>query len=82
MSFTNLLGSSDLFPFKGTGKVEQTITHNHSGRVFFQATYWPARFSDAACQVEAVPGESIKIVGRQGLTLLVIPTGVDENVAA
>ena len=75
MSLKALLGNSDPFPFKGTGKVEQTIDQNHSGRVYFQATYWPARFYNTDCQVKAVPGESIKIVGRQGLTLLVIPTG-------
>lgn len=74
MSLKALLGNSDPLPFKGTGKVERTIAHNHSGRVYFQATYWPAKFYDAACQLKAVPGESIKIVGRQGLTLLVSPT--------
>ncbi|MDJ0705743.1 MAG: NfeD family protein [Leptolyngbyaceae cyanobacterium MO_188.B28] len=71
MSLKALLGKSEPAPFKGTGKVERTIAHDHSGRVYFQATYWPAKFCDTACQLKAFPGESIKIVGRQGLTLLV-----------
>ena len=82
MSLTTLLGNSDLFPFNGTGKVEQTITHKHSGRVYFQSTYWPARLHDTASQFKMVPGEAIKIVGRQGLTLLVIPASVDEKAVA
>ena len=70
-----LLGKSEPESFKGTGKVERTIAHDQSGRVYFQATYWPAKFCNSACQLKAFPGESIKIIGRQGLTLLVSPIG-------
>ena len=77
MTLSPVLELSEFVPFssvKTTARVERTITSDCAGRVYFQATYWPARFYDAACQLKAVPGESIKIVGRQGLTLLVTPT--------
>ncbi|NET38966.1 MAG: hypothetical protein F6K19_44500, partial [Cyanothece sp. SIO1E1] len=62
-----------LFSCTTDGKVERTISPFHPGRVYFQATYWPARFYDASCQVIASPGDPVKVMGREGLTLLVMP---------
>ncbi|MGF1497230.1 MAG: NfeD family protein [Elainellaceae cyanobacterium] len=53
------------------GQVERTITLVQPGRVRFQGTYWPARLQSSYGQVIANPGEWVRIVGRQGITLLV-----------
>ncbi len=61
-----------LFPSTGTGTVAETITPEHPGRVRYQATYWPARlYRDE--QITLVPNDKVQVVGRQGLTLLVVP---------
>ena len=61
--------------FCGTGRVEKTITSNHPGRVYFQTTYWPARFYQSGGYKIAFPGDSVVVIGRDGLTLLVTPAG-------
>ncbi|WP_416676435.1 NfeD family protein [Egbenema bharatensis] len=50
--------------------VEETIRPNHSGRVRFQGSWWFAR-----CQADVTiePGEEVKVIGHQGITLLVEP---------
>ncbi|NET32063.1 MAG: hypothetical protein F6K19_08675 [Cyanothece sp. SIO1E1] len=73
MELSAILEQSQLFPFIGDGKVERTITPRQPGRVYFQATYWPARFYQPNCQVTVCPGEPVKVVGRDGLTLLIVP---------
>ncbi len=61
-----------MFPTPSMGTVEQTITHRQSGRVKFQASYWPARLYQPDCPPAVFPGERVKVVGRQGITLLVV----------
>lgn len=55
------------------GTVEQTITSTQPGRVWFQASYWPARIYNSDSQVTLAPNTIVSVVGRQGLTLLVDP---------
>ena len=62
---------------KTTARVEKTISPSCSGRVYFQATYWPARFYQSDCQITSLPGDNVTIIGRQGLTLLVRPKATD-----
>lgn len=57
------------------GEVEQTITLYKRGRVASMATSWFAWFYDPNGQTEALPGTIVQVIGRQGLTLLVIPVG-------
>ncbi|MDJ0707784.1 MAG: NfeD family protein [Leptolyngbyaceae cyanobacterium MO_188.B28] len=64
---------SNFAPVKTTARVEKTISPSCRGRVYFQATYWPARFYQPDCQATVLPGDSVTIIGRQGLTLLVRP---------
>lgn len=61
------------FPQPGIGKVEQTITPTQPGRVKFQATYWPARLYAPEYDVTLMPDETVTVIGRQGITLLVAP---------
>ena len=64
---------NDLSPFQGRGTVNRLVTTQHPGRVYFQATYWPARLSPTATLHDLQPGDPVEIVGRDGLTLLVKP---------
>ncbi|AOX02502.1 hypothetical protein BJP34_26395 [Moorena producens PAL-8-15-08-1] len=66
---------SILFPQPGVGKVERTITPTKPGRVKFKATYWPARLCDHDSQVTLMPDDQVTVVGRHGITLLVVPAG-------
>lgn len=62
-----------LFSKPATGIVEETITATVPGRVRFQATHWPARLYGQYNQVTLLPNDLVMVVGRQGLTLLVVP---------
>ncbi|HEY9728126.1 MAG TPA: NfeD family protein [Chroococcales cyanobacterium] len=64
-----------LFSKPGTGRVEKTIAPEQPGRVQFQGSYWPARLYDPECQATLLPDEAIAVVGRQGITMLVLPIG-------
>ena len=55
------------------GIVENKITQNQPGRVKCLATYWPARFYHSNCNVIVFPDQVVKVVGRQGITMLVVP---------
>ena len=68
--------SSDIKNFLGSAGAEATVDEiiegpgKKKGRVYFQGTWWPA-----ACTLEAVlnPGEVVKVVGMDRITLLVEP---------
>lgn len=52
--------------------VSETIPKGGVGLVAYDGTLWKAR-----CQISDVtisPGETVQVVGRQGLTLIVLPT--------
>ena len=73
MSLLKLPETTELFNQVELGEVEQTITLHQRGRVRFMATSWFARFYQLNGQTEASTGTTVRIVGRQGLTLLVMP---------
>lgn len=54
-------------------RVERTIYRYDPGRVYFQATYWPARLEQPQFLERLLPGTKVKVLGRDGLTLLVAP---------
>ncbi|OLP16394.1 hypothetical protein BST81_21645 [Leptolyngbya sp. 'hensonii'] len=66
----------EFFPQTGIGQVEQTITQQQRGRVKFMASYWFARFYQPSGAMSAWPGTTVRVIGREGLTLLVAP--IDE----
>jgi membrane protein implicated in regulation of membrane protease activity len=55
------------------GVVEQTISPQQPGRVKFKGTSWPAQFYDPTFQGIVFIQQPVTIVGRKGLTMLVIP---------
>jgi membrane protein implicated in regulation of membrane protease activity len=61
-----------IFPKPVLGTVENSISSTKKGRVKYDGTYWPASFyqSSPSC-IQA--NEPIWVIGRQGLTLLVVP---------
>ncbi|NER78934.1 MAG: hypothetical protein F6K42_05020 [Leptolyngbya sp. SIO1D8] len=65
----------EFFPHTGTAKVLRLITSEDAGRIRFQGTDWPARFNHPRAQTSVSPSAKVKVVGRQGLTLLVEPLG-------
>lgn len=62
-----------LFPKPGMGIIEEIITESQPGRVNFQATYWPARLYNPEQEVTLLPNTPVTVIGRQGITLLVVP---------
>lgn len=50
--------------------VEETIRPNHSGRVRFQGSWWFARCPQ---DVTIEPGNEVRVIGNQGITLLIEP---------
>jgi len=61
-----------LFPGNVYGLVEKPITATQTGRVRFQGSSWKARFYSFNTP-PITGGESVRVVGRQGITLLVEP---------
>ena len=76
MNLSPVLEMSEVLSFssaKNVARVERAITSGRGGRVYFQATYWPARLYQSDSQRTVLPGDMVTIMGRQGLTLLVKP---------
>ncbi|NJL46597.1 MAG: hypothetical protein HC929_02630 [Leptolyngbyaceae cyanobacterium SM2_5_2] len=73
----DLTHTIELFKEQKTARVERAITPRDKGRVFYEGTYWPARVyngGDAFLADFALDVSSwVTVIGRQGLTLLVVP---------
>jgi len=63
----------ELFDKPGTARVERAFGPNQRGRVFFEGTYWPAKFYIPETLINAEVRSIVTVIGRQGLTLLVMP---------
>jgi hypothetical protein len=81
MSLTSLPETIEWFTYIELGEVEQAITPHQRGRVRCMATSWFARFYQPNGQAEVLPGTTVKVIGRQGLTLLVMPVD-DKDIQA
>jgi len=73
MNRSSIFSTLTLSPSQCQGFVDQVVTPFRSGRVYFQATYWPARLSQTSTSKKLPPGAPVEIVGREGLTLLIQP---------
>ncbi|MDF0554051.1 NfeD family protein [Kamptonema sp. UHCC 0994] len=71
MFFSN--DKPELFSEAIEGVVEETISSVQPGRVRCLGTYWPAQLYKVECQVTLIPEQAVCIVGRVGITLLVMP---------
>jgi membrane protein implicated in regulation of membrane protease activity len=57
-------------------QVDGAIAPDRTGRVKYQGTFWKAQFYRASGQRMVKPGEWVKVVGRQGIRLLIV--AIDE----
>lgn len=71
-----------LFPEPAAGIVEETITPTQPGRVRFQCTSWPARFYNLEGEATLAPDDQVDVVGRQGVTLFVVPVSRQDSVGS
>lgn len=62
-----------LFKTHGTAIVDSPIHAEQAGRIKYQGTSWPAQFYPGDCPRSVAPGEAVTVVGRSGITLLVVP---------
>ncbi|MBE9136072.1 NfeD family protein [Nodosilinea sp. LEGE 07088] len=71
----NLTHTLELFDTPKAARVDCPISAHIRGRVFYEGTYWPARFYDGLVDANYALAVSsrVLVVGRQGLTLLVSP---------
>jgi hypothetical protein len=74
MSLTIAPETIEFFAHVAIDEVTETLTQQQRGRVRFMATYWFARFYDLNFATQALPGTSVKVIGWEGLTLLVVPS--------
>jgi len=63
----------EMFAEPIAGTVEKTIAPNQPGRVKCLGTFWPARFIEPDCQATVEADEPVMVVGRQDITMLVVP---------
>jgi len=77
MSLIIFPNKTEYFPVTGIGKVSKTVSTQCIGQVRFQATYWRACLHRAKNCTQILPGQEIKVIGRKGLTLIVIPLEVN-----
>lgn len=73
MTLADFLPSADQFPIQGQGVVKSAVTSRDPGRVYFKATYWPARLAQTETVDSLLPGDLVEVLGRDRLTLLVKP---------
>jgi hypothetical protein len=65
--------SPEFFPNPIVGKVAQPITATQPGRVRHEGTSWPAALYQPDRPMMILPGNTVNIVGIQGITLLIVP---------
>ena len=69
------------FAISSMAEVDTRITAQRAGRVWYEASCWPARLSVTngegfplvLSSMVIEPGQMVKVVGRKGITLLVMP---------
>lgn len=75
---TNLFlsGSTELFSETDFATVVTPIGPQQKGRVKFQGTEWFARFYQTDTVLNAEPNTQVRVVGREGIALLIAPTNM------
>jgi membrane protein implicated in regulation of membrane protease activity len=70
--YTTFLPTTQWFVEVAQGQVDRTITATQTGRIRFRGSFWKAELVSRKGRAIA-PGEVVKVVGRQGIRLLVVP---------
>ena len=64
---------STFFSNDCVAEVMKDIDPRRGGRIFYEATDWPAQYADSTYS-DALPiGSQVEVVGRRGITQLVKP---------
>jgi hypothetical protein len=63
----------ELFPQVSLGEIDTPITMTQPGRVKALGSFWSAEFYNANCYTDLTAGTLVKVVGRKGIALLVVP---------
>ncbi|MBW4465587.1 MAG: NfeD family protein [Pegethrix bostrychoides GSE-TBD4-15B] len=63
----------ELFSSPHEGIIDRPIVAHQPGRVKAMGSIWNARFYQIERQIVIAVGDRVLIVGRQGLTLLIVP---------
>ncbi|MGB3309286.1 MAG: NfeD family protein [Nodosilinea sp.] len=71
----NLTHTLELFDYPKAARVDCPISAQLEGRVYYQGTYWPARVYEGVIEAGTAlaPSGWVTVVGRYGLTLLILP---------
>ncbi len=73
MSFASRPSPVQPFPYTVFGAIEQAPTAHQPGRVRALGTSWPAQLDASAQDCQLQPGQGVKAVARQGITMIVAP---------
>lgn len=63
----------EIFAAPVEGVVDRPANATRPGRVKTMGTTWNARLYQLEDEIPIAPGERVLVVGRQGLTLLIVP---------
>jgi membrane protein implicated in regulation of membrane protease activity len=61
-----------MFPTPFSAEVEEPISSHRSGRISCLASYWFAKLYHPQAGIEIPIGQTVTVIGREGITLLVI----------
>ncbi len=63
----------EMFAETVEGIVDEDISSSRRGRVKCLGSYWPAQMYEVYGEMTLVPEQKVSVVGRVGITLLVVP---------
>jgi len=70
---TTFFPTTQWFAELAQGQVEKAITSTQTGLIRFQGSFWKAELASSSCRT-VQPGEVVKVMGRHGIRLLVVPS--------
>jgi hypothetical protein len=63
----------EIFPQASPGEIDIPISTTQPGRVKALGSFWFAEFYNPHCYTDLTAGTPVKVVGRKGIALLVVP---------
>jgi len=68
-----LVSKPQFFPAPIPGVITTTVTPTRKGRISFQGSFYPAQLHNPNWQEDLPPDTPVHVIGRIGITLLIIP---------
>lgn len=66
-----LVSKPQFFPTPVPGVITVTVTPTQAGRIHFQGSFYPAQLAGQTVSNDILPGTTVQVVGRIGITLLI-----------